>query len=116
MLKKGKEKKKEISALLKNEERGVTKPLPMGNSAPTCAPSPALTALSQQRSQQPRTGGKCSPESLKYPKFLKKPHSSQSPGGYWIVQGVEVTAEGCGERAAPRPGRAWEADPSFHFG
>lgn len=72
-VKKRKKKIKEISALLKNEERGVTEPLPMGNSAPTRSPSPVLTALSQERSQQRQTGGKCSPESLKYPKFLKKP-------------------------------------------
>lgn len=53
MLKKRKE-KKEISALLKNEERGVRKPLPMGKLGTHPHPWPALTALSQERSQQPR--------------------------------------------------------------
>lgn len=77
-----KKRKKKISALLKNEERGVTKPLPMGNLVPTRTPSPALTALSQECSQQRQTGGKCSPEPLKYPKFLKNP---QFPEPRWLL-------------------------------
>lgn len=65
-------KKLKISALLKNEESVVRKPLPMGNTASTRSPPPTSTALSQERSQQSHIGGKCSLESLKYPKFQKK--------------------------------------------
>lgn len=65
-------KKLKISALLKNEERGVRKSS-HGKMAPTHTPSPAPAAPSQEHSQQRQTGGKCSPESLKYPKLLKKP-------------------------------------------
>lgn len=42
---------------------------------------------------------------IKIPQTSKKSHGSQSPGGYWIVRGEEVTAEGGGEEAAPSP---WE--------
>lgn len=40
---------------------------------------------------------------IKISQISKKSPSSQSPGGYWIVQGVEVTVEGCGEGVAASP-------------
>lgn len=40
---------------------------------------------------------------IKISQISKKPPSSQSPGGYWIVQGVEVRVEGCGQWVAPSP-------------
>lgn len=92
MLKKKKNLK--ISALLKNEEKAVRKPLPMGNTAPThtpltssdCPEPGTLLAAPDWRKMFSRV--------IKIPQISKKPHSSQSPSGYWIVQGVEVTVEG----------------------